>query len=90
MKPEKKITIKKRNHMNDCNCYRILHMNDADMQNELNDIYIYIQGVPPKKVGFTATITSSKSHFFLGHLVYTLNYIQFECKICLVSFASIL
>ena len=27
-----------------------------------------IQGVP-KKVGFTAFITSSKSHFFLGHLV---------------------
>ena len=27
-----------------------------------------LQGVP-KKVGFTATITSSKSHFFMGHLV---------------------
>ena len=26
-----------------------------------------------KKVGFTATITSSKSHFFLGHLVQTNN-----------------
>ena len=27
-----------------------------------------VQGVP-KKVGFTATIISSKSHFFGGHLV---------------------
>ena len=48
MKPEKKITIKKRNHMNDCNCYRILHMNDADMQNELNDI---LYKVSQKKSG---------------------------------------
>ena len=28
----------------------------------------YLQGVP-KKVGFTTCNSSSKSHFFLGHLV---------------------
>ena len=34
--------------------------------------FLKLQGVP-KKVGFTTCNSSSKSHFFLGHLVDTLN-----------------
>ena len=35
---------------------------------QISRYWTFIQGVP-KKVGFTATITSSKSNFFWGHLV---------------------
>ena len=41
--------------------------------------------VSPKKVGFTATVTSSKSHFFLGHLVLSLQVPTFDSETSILS-----
>ena len=45
------------------------------IQTEIKRVLSIVKGVP-KKVGVTATITSSNSHFFLGHPVYIDRYIK--------------